>query len=872
MTGRLFCCALLLALCRVTVSLPEVSAQNEEKCEQLCVKNQGRGSNLETSCDESCRLEQCNKGCAGRNRSLESSCKQFCMDEGPSSQQGERWYCVIGCNIAVSRYVQQLREELQLGAPTLVPDSLTADSVTIRWLAPPLPHVMLLVQYKYSDLPGEWIFYQPDVKLNASQVTITGLKPYTKYQFRVLWAVAASQEPLPGAPSHPISTLARGRPASAPEALTVAAPDAHHVSLRWLPPSFPGGPLVSYLLVVRAGGQRTAAEIDPHLTSHVLGGLQPNTNYTVTVSAINKDGAGPPAESWVRTPALAAEVSTQERPMLIIGSGDLILRLKMNVTSAPRTVYRADKGVNITGTAMDVSSAQLFLATSAGRVLRLPLDGSASRPVDVTPVGLAGQPALLALDWLAGALYGLVAAPGGDWTVQRWLLDDPKASDTGLRFAARPAHMAVDPQNGYFYYSVSEPSPDAGLFRCSFDNMTSAERVASGADLNFATFVIDHTNFSVLVPGREKNTVFALSMISWSRADIRSGAVRPQYDGMLALAEHARTLCWSRGQHIYLETYRADRRAHYANQFMFSQTRLPVISLHVQHPASQPRPAPASPPRELQVVFHSGRALARWQPPALSGLAGPAAWSHWTYQLRLTDAAGRSRDVENITGTEVTVEKLAPDTQYTLQVRALSVSGLGPWSAPFRGRTLEHHLDASGPFLLWSTEVGLLRSDVIGDRPTVLVSRASFNASDKSGIHVSDLTWCDDIMYLATNDSRVYSHDLRTGELRQLGDAVQATALAVDWIGRRLYWSSPKQQLIYGAPLPDDDVTSKRDVTAGTPLPFFTAARHLRVDALRGVLYWATGHTVEASYLNGERRRHLYKTGIFSGKQVRKYS
>ena len=35
--------------------------------------------------------------------------------------------------------------------------------------------------------------------------------------------------------------------------------------------------------------------------------------------------------------------------MLIIGSGDLILRLKMNVTSAPKTLYRADDGVNITG-------------------------------------------------------------------------------------------------------------------------------------------------------------------------------------------------------------------------------------------------------------------------------------------------------------------------------------------------------------------------------------------------------------------------------------------------------------------------------------------------------------------------------------------
>ena len=97
---------------------------------------------------------------------------------------------------------------------------------------------------------------------------------------------------------------------------------------------------------------------------------------------------------------------------------------------------------------MDVSSGQLYLATSAGQLLRLALDGSAGRPTDVTPVGLTGQPALLALDWLAGALYGLVGASSGGWTVQRWLLADSEARDTGLRFSTRPAHMAVDPQNG----------------------------------------------------------------------------------------------------------------------------------------------------------------------------------------------------------------------------------------------------------------------------------------------------------------------------------------------------------------------------------------------------------------------------------------
>ena len=39
MAGRLLCGSLLLlVLCHVAVSLPELSGQHEEKCEQLCVK------------------------------------------------------------------------------------------------------------------------------------------------------------------------------------------------------------------------------------------------------------------------------------------------------------------------------------------------------------------------------------------------------------------------------------------------------------------------------------------------------------------------------------------------------------------------------------------------------------------------------------------------------------------------------------------------------------------------------------------------------------------------------------------------------------------------------------------------------------------
>lgn len=51
------------------------------------------------------------------------------------------------------------------------------------------------------------------------------------------------------------------------------------------------------------------------------------------------------------------------------------------------------------------------------------------------------------------------------------------------------------------------------------------------------------------------------------------------------------------------------------------------------------------------------------------------------------------------------------------------------------------------------------------------------------------------------------------------------------------------------------------------PLNVVTAAREVRVDALRGQLFWTTPHALLMSTLSGRNVTTIHQEGIFSGKQ-----
>lgn len=84
-----------------------------------------------------------------------------------------------------------------------------------------------------------------------------------------------------------------------------------------------------------------------------------------------------------------------------------------------------------------------------------------------------------------------------------------------------------------------------------------------------------------------------------------------------------------------------------------------------------------------------------------------------------------------------------------------------------------------------------MRSDVTGSKLNTVLSRIQL-----FGNHVTDMDWFEDKLYLVLNSSRVYTYDMRDKTLTRYGDIESVGSIAVDWLGRKLYWASPHQQLV----------------------------------------------------------------------------
>lgn len=173
---------------------------------------------------------------------------------------------------------------------------------------------------------------------------------------------------------------------------------------------------------------------------------------------------------------------------------------------------------------------------------------------------------------------------------------------------------------------------------------------------------------------------------------------------------------------------------------------------------------------------------------------GRGTWQNWTYGIKVKDKT-KGNDTSyytNINSTSYVINNLQPNTEYLIQVAAAINNRIhGPWSLGFQGRSLKHTDSSQQPTILWSTSDGLFRSDIMGENVNVLIERNTVK-----NYSFTDIAWYRHRMFLVSTDSKMFLYNLNSHEYDVIKEIDSVDSLAIDGIGKKLYWSNPKQQLV----------------------------------------------------------------------------
>ncbi|XP_070164576.1 proto-oncogene tyrosine-protein kinase ROS isoform X4 [Polyergus mexicanus] len=771
----------------------------------------------EVGCGVKCKIDQCTKGCEAWERALDTSCQAVCNGTQELLPPKEL-YCVLGCHDALNRYFQQLKAEIGTPpAPALVADSLTATSLSLEWkgVGKRAGGISYLVQWRYEELAETWQYCRNQSWGEGDQILVENLQPYTKYRFRVALFLKSSQhnpEPIVSAPSVVILTCPAGLPTSAPD--IPATENTNH---------------------------------------YMFQNLEPNQNYSVSVTMRNGVGEGPPAIIYISTTREPTVKDTQQ-PILILGSEHVVMMQGADMLDEPSVVYETESVIR--GVAIHVASAQLFVSTSMGYVYRTSIIERSEAEAILSPGRVIFKPLSLSVDWLNLHLYvlGEVKHATTVWQIARCNLDGKGLTVAMAGFLTRPSHIEVDPYNGYIFWVTK-----AGLYRLDLADISNGVKHEVQPylileDANLGAFTVDHMNFRLLVPHHTKNTVLSVTLDGREIFDLRSNTQKPKFNNVVSLAMANGLFYWTNGEDVLTEGYHREQNRYFHNSYLDRPDTF-FVSVNVLMNASQPVSTPVNPPTGVQAVLGAERAKVSWQAPHLLGYQGKGAWQDWSYELEIIDeSTGETIHQKDIVGLSHTVYNLREKSEYSIKAAAYTNAGRGPWSAEFRGRTLR---DGSHASILWSSNEELLRSDVTGENIDILVSKANLKESE-SEFHIVDVSWYKDVLYIVGNNSALYRYNVSDHQKTKL-NIHSVGSVAVDWLSKKLYWANPKQQIITRANL---------DGSQQEPMSIIAIVKELMIDSLEAYLYWSTGHAVEVVRLNGQNKRYYHSDEIFNGKQV----
>ncbi|XP_033362153.1 proto-oncogene tyrosine-protein kinase ROS isoform X1 [Bombus vosnesenskii] len=846
---------------------PAAPANLQEECASKCPDldlNQNRtdDSSSEVGCGIRCKIDQCTKGCGAWQRALDTSCQAVCNGTQELLPPKEL-YCVLGCHDALNRYFQQLKAEIGIpSAPALVADSLTATSLRLEWKGIDIERrgggISYLVQWRYEELAETWQYCRNQSWGEDDQILVENLQPYTKYRFRVALLLKSSQhnpEPIVSAPSVVIRTLAAGLPTSAPVIVRAVAVDSCRASVSWEPGPFPNGPLLSYVLRLQGADHSQLKDIpaSENTDHYMFQNLEPNKNYSISVTMRNGVGEGPPAVTCVMTTPEPAVKDTQQ-PILILGGQHVVMKQDADMLDDPSVVY--ENTSTIRGVAIHVASARLFISDSLGYVYRTSITKRTKPTVILSPSQANFKPLSLSVDWLNLHLYilGEVKHATTVWQIARCNLDGRGLTVAVAGFLTRPTHIEVDPYNGYLFWVTR-----GGLYRLDLADISNGVKHEVQPylileDANLGAFTVDHTNFRLLVPHHIQNTVISVSLDGREVINLRANTQQPRFKNVVSLAMANGLFYWTNGEEVLIEGYHSGQNRYFHNAYP-DRSNGSFVSVNVLMDASQPVPVPVNPPTGVQAVLGVERAKVSWQAPHLLGGQGKGAWQNWSYELEIKDeSTGETIHQKDIAGSSHTVHNLREKSEYSIKAAAYTSAGRGPWSTEFRGRTLR---DGSHASILWSANEGLLRSDVTGENIDTLIYKAGLKETEVD-YHIVDVSWYKDILYIVGNNSALYRYNITSHQKTKM-NIHSVGSVAVDWISKKLYWANPKQQIITRANL---------NGSHQEPMSILAIVKELMIDSLEAYLYWSTGHAVEVARLNGQDRRYYHSDEIFNGKQV----
>lgn len=441
------------------------------------------------------------------------------------------------------------------------------------------------------------------------------------------------------------------------------------------------------------------------------------------------------------------------------------------------------------------------------------------------------------------------------WQISRCDLDGQSLSLVYSGIRREPAHFEVDPYNGYLFWSIQGFTNDTGLFRLDLSEVSNGVRreinpytVIVGS--NVSAFTIDYAQFSLFIPNSMKNTVFQIDFDGKKEEDIRTNNTQSaEFTSVTSIAIADRKFYWTDGPAIFFEGFHKVNNKYYQTKFFDFAKMSPYFCVGVNSPTAQPIPVPTHPPSNVQVVLGERSGKVSWNTPHLLSIQGASSWQDWNYTIEITneDDNATKSTVHGIKGLTQLILDLVPNTNYRVRVAAYTKGGIGQFSSEFRAKTLRTSHERS---LMWSSNDGLLQSDILGDHVHVLVPKIQLGSANITGI-----AWYKDTIYYISN-YMLFHFNRVSGDAGQVGvESVQS--IAVDWIGKRLYWFNPI-----------DNYIKRGDLFGGEKeLLYSPIARgiDLKIDSHRGYMYFSSGNSVEYCRLNGRHCGSYYRNETVMG-------